>query len=162
MRFPLRHRAVSILFGLLPALFLMSGPGFAQTIVAGPFGSQGQYYANSVCAPYFDTSQCVPVILKQGDSLTFTNLDIDVHDVRSDDKRPDQFDVNGNPQPGSAPWCYPAFFLANQCPLFYSDTVGFTEETPVNGVSDLSEGKYQFYCTLHTWMRGQLLVVNTG
>lgn len=93
------------------------------------------------------TSYSSPVFFSpRGASLTYANLDIDVHDIRSDDNR------NG----GSAPFC--AGFPQGGCPLFYSEQIGQGEVTRVHGTELLDQGTYGFYCSLHTWMTGTLLV----
>jgi plastocyanin len=68
------------------------------------------------------------VLIRQGDPLNYTNLDTVTHNVVSDTG------------------------------LFQSSTVGLGTTTAVNGVNTLSPGTYQFHCSLHPWMTGQLIV----
>lgn len=80
-----------------------------------------------------------PVVVVQAggslSSLTFVNPDVDLHDVTSTDK-----DASGSP-------------------LFHSATIEFGETAPVVGVDRLQAGNsYAFYCSLHAWMRGTLVV----
>ena len=78
------------------------------------------------------------VVMEQGDALDFTNLDpLLNHNVYED----------GVPVTSAR---------------FSSATVGGGVTTPVNGVEALEQGTYGFYCTLHTWMKGQLQVVAEG
>jgi plastocyanin len=43
-------------------------------------------------------------------------------------------------------------------PLFESRLLDFGESASVAGVTKLRPGTYEFYCTLHRWMRGSLVV----
>jgi plastocyanin len=75
------------------------------------------------------TTYATPAVtIQQGQSLTFTNLDVAQHDVDARD--------------GS----------------FESPLVGLGASTPVNGVEALAPGSYEFYCSLHPNMTGTLTV----
>ena len=74
------------------------------------------------------------VFAPAGGKLSFTNLDVVQHDVTSTEKGPD-----GRP-------------------LFHSKLVGLGEAADVEGVSALSAGSYDFFCSVHPGMRGTLLV----
>lgn len=73
--------------------------------------------------------------LSQGDTLTLTNLESSPHDIWADALGPDG------------------------APLFRSDTIyGAGQSAPVAGVSSLEPGAYGFYCSVHTEMRGSIVV----
>lgn len=76
--------------------------------------------------------------------LTYANLDIDPHDIRSSEPRPDS----------NAPHCFPV----GPCPWFYSDTLELGQTGIVWGAEGLAAGSYPFYCTWHPWMTGTLIV----
>jgi hypothetical protein len=76
------------------------------------------------------------------------NLDIASHDVRSDD-----------PGPDTQPWCTQLNFPAGRCPLFFTGLIGLGQTTPVLGLENLEPGRnYDFHCSLHSWMKGTLVV----
>jgi outer membrane protein assembly factor BamB/plastocyanin len=75
------------------------------------------------------------VVITKGDPLNYTNLDTVTHNVTSVEKAP-----------GGGP-------------LFQSDTVGLGKIVPVNGIGQVQSGvTYHFYCSLHPWMTGQVVV----
>jgi polyvinyl alcohol dehydrogenase (cytochrome) len=82
------------------------------------------------------TSYATPVATTSvGGSLTFVNLDLAKHDVRS---------VELGPGGG---------------PLFSTPLIDFGETAPVEGLDQVSSGKsYEFFCTIHPGMRGNLTV----
>lgn len=99
------------------------------------------------------------IVVTRDGHVTYTNLDLAEHDVvarvydnnfepRADYIRPD----------GSAPWCANYF---GDCPLFWSELIpGAGTSTAVLGIADTEVGKsYEFFCTIHQWMRGTLTVV---
>ena len=70
-----------------------------------------------------------------GGSLTFVNLDLAKHDVRS---------VELGPGGG---------------PLFSTPLIDFGETAEVTGLENVTSGKaYEFFCTIHPGMRGNLTV----
>lgn len=70
-----------------------------------------------------------------GGSLSFVNLDLAKHDVRS---------VELGPGGG---------------PLFSTPLIDFGETAPVSGLDRVSAGKtYEFFCSIHPGMRGSLIV----
>jgi polyvinyl alcohol dehydrogenase (cytochrome) len=71
----------------------------------------------------------------KGGSLSYVNLDVVQHNVVAKDKGPD-----GQP-------------------VFRTKLVGFGESAPVQGLDRVQSGKtYEFFCTVHPGMRGQLVV----
>ena len=74
------------------------------------------------------------VVILKGNRLNYTNLDDVLHDVVSVAKGPS----------GSA--------------LFSSDIIGLGSTTPVNGIENVASGTYQFYCSIHPWMTGKVIV----
>jgi plastocyanin len=93
----------------------VSNAGAGAPIVAGPLAATAGYLTRA------------PIII-QGQTVKFTNLDVQPHDVRS---------------------------YAGQ---FSSALIGLGKSTPVNGVSSLVPGKYGFYCSIHPNMKGNLTV----
>ncbi len=73
-----------------------------------------------------------PVI--QGGEMSFFNGDLASHDV-----------VSTDPGPHSGR-------------LFRSELIGIGQTAPIEGVSDLGAGNYQFFCSLHPGMKGQIVV----
>jgi polyvinyl alcohol dehydrogenase (cytochrome) len=82
------------------------------------------------------TSYATPVATTSvGGSLTFANLDLAKHDVKSVELGPD-----GGP-------------------LFSTPLIDFGETAPITGLDRVSSGKtYEFYCSIHPGMRGNLTV----
>jgi len=116
------------------------GPGL--TVVSGP---QAQSYG-------YLTPQ---IVVNQGGSIQYSNLDVVRHDVVQD-VIADHVAYKGprNKQPA---WC--SQFRKRQCPLFYSKLEGLGQTEQVLGVENLKPGTYSFYCTLHPGMKGKLTVL---
>lgn len=74
----------------------------------------------------------------EGGSLTLHHVDLALHDVLSVDL--DESDG----------------------PLFRSPLIGLGQSADVDGVSELAPGAYDFYCSLHPWMVGTVVVAPTG
>lgn len=87
-----------------------------QQFVAGPVAA---FYGKYVTAT---------VVMFQGATGVFRNIDVAPHDVTSN------------------------------AGLFGSATVGLAKTTPVLGLNTLSPGKYGFYCRIHPNMKGTLIV----
>ncbi|HEX9775183.1 MAG TPA: plastocyanin/azurin family copper-binding protein [Actinomycetota bacterium] len=93
------------------------------------------------------------IVIQEGDSLTYVNLDVAQHDVRSRVKGPDQA------------WCtqFPFNFASGKCPLFTTKLIGAAGQSPTFGIESVpalgTEASYEFYCTIHAWMVGDLFVV---
>ena len=91
----------------------------AGTIYAGP---PSQFFTSAVT-------------IDQGETVSFTNLDVVQHDVTAVDKGPD----------GS--------------PLFHTKLIGLGETAPVEGLDKVKAGQsYAFFCSVHPGMRGTLVV----
>ena len=116
------------------------GPG--ATVVSGP---QAQSYG-------YLTPQ---LVITQGGTLQYTNIDIVRHDVVQD------VNVDGKgyvgPKRKQPAWCKQ--FKKHHCPLFYSKLEGLGQNENVLGVQNLKPGTYSFYCTLHPGMKGKLTVL---
>jgi len=117
-----------------------SGPG--MTVVSGP---QAQSYG-------YLTPQ---IVITQGGSLQYTNMDVVRHDVVQD-VNADGAGYKG-PKSKRPSWCKQ--FKKHRCPLFYSKLEGLTQTENVLGVDTLKSGTYSFYCTLHPGMKGKLTVL---
>jgi plastocyanin len=77
------------------------------------------------------------VVISRGSTVDLTNLDSsNTHDIISERLNPD-----------------------TNRPLFQADYANFGETKRVQGVEKLAKGRYEFLCSLHTGMRGQLLVL---
>ena len=91
------------------------------------------------------------VVIQKGQGITYTNIDIERHNVVQD--------VNADGFHGSStrPWCKQ--FPAGRCPIFYSPLIGLGGSENVKGLKYVKPGKvYTFYCTLHPGMKGRLVV----
>ena len=109
------------------------GAGGGSVIAAGP-GAQFAGYATPA------------MVVDVGGELTFANGDAASHDVVA-------VDAVG---PDDQPWCGNA--PPGKCPLFWSKLIGVGGQTPVLGTENLESGEsYEFFCTLHTNMRGTLV-----
>ena len=81
------------------------------------------------------TGYATPLVLSQaGQKVTYVNLDNVQHDVNSTKKGPD-----GRP-------------------VFHSKLIGLAESAPVQGAEKVPAGTYEFYCSVHPGMRGNLVV----
>jgi plastocyanin len=78
------------------------------------------------------------VTMDQGETLTFTNNDLQNHDVTANDKGSD-----GRP-------------------LFASATIGTGQTSKVEGAQYLTTGSYKFFCTVHPFMTATLTVTSNG
>jgi plastocyanin len=99
------------------------------------------------------------IILQPGEQLTFTNIDIDEHDVVQD------IEVDGFGSDDMMPWCkmkggkHSHAHKHKGCPLFWSTLVGMGESTAILGLENLEPGMmYSFFCTKHHSMKGTLIV----
>ena len=118
-----RTRAARAVVGALLVLAFTAAPAWAdQEIVAGA-GSQ-----------YLTTQ----VTMDQGEPLTFRNLDLTGHDVRSKGKG------------------------ADGRPLFLTPILPAGGSHFVEGSQYLTTGSYDFFCSIHPFMTGTLTVTGAG
>jgi plastocyanin len=124
---------------------LAVGLGAAASSSAPAVGAEVRYVSGP--GSQF-TNYTVPVlVIRKGDTVTYTNADIAPHDVVSDVKGPDR------------PWCAQAGFGPGQCPLVWSPLIGIGVSTPVYGLESLTAGQQvAFHCTLHPGMNATLIV----
>lgn len=108
--------------GAVPGAPPLPAPGTGSAILTGP-GAAAAGYLTPV------------MVVEQGGSLSYTNLDVVQHDVVARDAGAD-----GNP-------------------VFRSELASLGETVPVEGMDRTEAGEtYPFFCSLHTNMRGQLIV----
>ena len=117
-----RRRLVALGLGAL-LLSLLSAP-------ASP-GFQVPAQVTSVNFTYLPPE----ITIRQGERLSYVNLDIALHNVTS-------------------------LATTKRGPLFTSDTVAAGESTEVVGVHDLEPGVYDYTCTLHPFMTGSLNITD--
>jgi hypothetical protein len=110
-------------------------PSHAVVVVATP---------SNELVDFFATPDAVTVA---GGPLYLINADTVPHSVLSDAKRVDR----------SAAWC--VHYEPGECPLFWSDEIvsGVVE---VLGLAAVRSGtQYPFFCGVHHWMKGTLIVL---
>ena len=114
----------------LPAGAVASTAPIQAHLVAGPGGfvSVGTYYTPVV-------------VIERGQPISFTNLDVEPHNVVATRK-------TGRGR--------------HRHPLFASEVIEFGQSAPVSGVTKLRPGSYEFFCGLHPWMRGTIVVSSAG
>jgi plastocyanin len=78
------------------------------------------------------------VTIDQGERLTFRNLDTHGHTVTATQKG------------------------ADGKPLFATPVIGLNQSAFVDGSQFLTTGSYEFLCTVHTFMRGTVVVTSAG
>jgi plastocyanin len=89
------------------------------------------------------------VVSVQGQALSFANGDVAGHTLTSKATKPKKVK-------------YGKKYYIIQVPLFDSDSVNGGAVGDVKGVTSLKPGTYDFYCSLHTGMTGQLMVQAAG
>src|SRR3954470_2751167 len=96
------------------------------TVLLAPTAARAEQEAYSAALNYATPAVVVP----QGDTLRFTNLDtLAPHD------------------------------LVSEQGLFRTDLLQANGSALVGGVEKLATGTYAFHCTIHSWMTGELQVV---
>lgn len=132
------HRiAVVAAVAAVAAFMLTPAPGQAVDIqyVTGPGGQFVGYTAPAL-------------VVRAGDTVTYTNADVAAHDVVADVLGPDR------------PWCALAGFAPGQCPLVWSPLIGLGKSVPVYGVVDVAPGQQvTFHCSIHANMHATLVAL---
>ena len=90
-----------------------------------------------------------PVLTIQGQALTLTNTDLTNHNITSTATNPVRVK-------------YGKKFYTIRVPLFRSESVPSGGQKDVKGVVNLKPGSYAFLCSLHTAMKGTLMVQAGG
>jgi plastocyanin len=85
------------------------------------------------------------VVALQGQALSFVNADVVAHTLTSVATKPQRIR-------------YGKAYYTIRVPLFDSGSVGALGSGNVKGVVGLKPGSYAFYCTMHTGMKGTLVV----
>ena len=130
----LRASTVALAAGLLVAI---ASPAHAVVAAAVP-GSFTAGYATRV------------VVTRVGGPVTFMNGDVATHTDTSKAYLPKKV-ARKTKRCGQ--------FSPTRCPLFTSGPVGDGMQGPVAGLKAVKSGKqYEFYCQIHTNMRGTLVV----
>lgn len=101
------------------------------------------------------TTYTVPVlVMRGGDSVDYTNIDIAQHDVIAKHSEAWYPGCAGNgavaPSPADPD---------GSCPAFWTPLVGLGRTTPIVDIEDEVPGQYPFYCSIHGGMFGILVVV---
>lgn len=142
------RRTTSALFALAGLALLIPSSASAvgtPVIVAGPGGTTVGYTQ--------------PVAVAQpGDKIDLIVADVAPHDVVSREMGPDtaaHCSEDANPAPGVQ-----RRFKLGECPVFWSRLVGAGTVTPVRGLENIESGSiYEYYCTIHSNMVGQLVAI---
>jgi len=83
----------------------------------------------------------------EGAEALYLNADIVLHNLQALE-----------PGPGDQPWC--DLFAPEPCPLFYTPLVSLGEVVPIPGLEHAAHlVLYEYQCSIHPSMRGQLAVV---
>ena len=93
------------------------------------------------------------VVVTQGSTLSFLNLDLQQHNVYATKQT--------FASPTQTAWCCDTCpYSTDACPLFWSSLADLGGTVPVMGVENLEPGQvYDFGCTIHPGMFGKLVVV---
>jgi plastocyanin len=103
-----------------------------------------------------------PVIaVTPGEEVTFTNIDIEMHDVVQD------VEADGVGAKKPMPWCkkgkmkkHGGHAHGHSCPIFWTPLISLGKTTPIYGLENVKSGEtYTFLCTLHHGMKGTLVVI---
>jgi plastocyanin len=138
-------RARLVLGAAAAAVVLVAAP----TVASGAPGPPGRV-VTGLTAKYYGYLTPL-VVISKGGSLTYTNLDIERHNVVQD------VAADGVHGSSTRPWC--GQFPRGKCPIFYSELIGFQGSEAVKGLRYVTPGKvYSFLCTLHPGMKGTLVV----
>jgi plastocyanin len=84
-----------------------------------------------------------------GQAVTLTNADVTSHDIVSKASRPVRVR-------------YGKRYYTVRVPLFRSELAPSGAQKDVKGVASLKPGSYEFFCSLHTAMKGTLIVQEAG
>jgi plastocyanin len=148
----------SKLFGGLAALRRIAAVCVATALVlialAAPGNAdeprQESFAASGPVAQFYGYLTPV-VIVEKGGALTYANFDLVLHDFVH------LIGPGEKGGPGNKPWC--KSFEKGRCPLFWSKKVGLNQTVSVQGLGAVKPGAtYTFYCTLHSGMKGTLVV----
>jgi plastocyanin len=88
-------------------------------------------------------------VVLQGQALSFVNADVVAHTLTSVATKPKKIK-------------YGKKYYTIRVPLFDSGGVNSLGTSDVKGVTGLKPGSYAFYCSMHTGMKGTLVVQAAG
>jgi polyvinyl alcohol dehydrogenase (cytochrome) len=117
--------------------------------VPTPSGTNGTHIVTTPGSQYYGYVTRAMVAQRDG-TLTYTNSDVVRHDVVQDPRK------DGVAGDGSAPWCNR--FNEGECPLFWTELIGLSQQVIVQGVNETAPGTYSYYCSLHPGMVGTLVI----
>jgi plastocyanin len=135
---------VLLVFAMVVPATATADPAVPPTAMAGP---QAKFYG-----------YLTPVVtIAKGDTLTFSSFDLERHDFVQD------VAVDGFGGPTRMPWCdkgnNDGKGEGELCPTFWTKLIGFNDNTKILGLKNLESGTtYSFFCTLHSGMKGKLIV----
>jgi plastocyanin len=113
--------------------------GIAACAATLALGASEALAGGSISAVHRDRFAIRTLTIAQGQVAVLRNADIDKHNVTSDALGPD-----------------------GRAPLFASATIGTGQSAAINGTQYLRSGRYTFSCTLHSFMRGTLIITHAG
>ena len=110
----------------------------ATALLAGTIQSQAAANTAVAIPGSFVAGYATPqLVIHKGGPATFVNLDIEDHDIRSVVKKPNDATK----------------------PLFSSAIIETGEYATIDGISATPAGDYEFFCVVHSDMRGTATIV---
>lgn len=97
------------------------------------------------------------IVVSQGEDVTFSNIDTDLHDVVHD------VETDGFGSERMLRWCRgekeDGHDHSQACPLFWTPLLGLGDTARIRGLGNVEPGEtYTFFCTRHHGMKGRLIV----
>ncbi|MGH2754079.1 MAG: cupredoxin domain-containing protein [Actinomycetota bacterium] len=137
------------------ALFVLGVPAEAQV--------QGRPGALALLQAKFYGYATPVIVVEPGEEVTFTNIDIEMHDLVQD------VETDGVGAKKTMPWCkkkkgkkkrgHGGHSHGHACPIFWTPLISLGQTTPILGLENVRSGdSYTYFCTLHHSMTGTLIV----
>lgn len=132
----------------------------ALLLLGAPVGAADLERPGAVAGPqakFYGYATPVIVVEKGEEEVTFTNLDLERHDVVQD------VETDGFGSKKKLPWCKKKGHAHEHghgdCPIFWSELIGLGDTTQILGLDNVKSGEvYSFFCTIHHGMKGKLIV----